>query len=344
MMNPVHIRLLNQQLYAPQFKDPAEVVAWMGAMQAQEYRLIRLAVMMRVKGAEATGTRGAEGETVSRPMYETYRNGGSQAFREAYDSGKIVRLHLLRCTWQLIAAEDHSWMVRLCSPKAIQAMNGWMTSNKIAISEYEASKIREILLETTAGKSVTKEDYIRALDRRGIVMDEHRLSYHIRMSELKGYLCSGLLDEKKATYSLVSEKIGKQEEIGREEALKKLARKYFQSHAPATFEDFVWWSGINSGDCKRAIELLGDEIHSEIFDKRDGREFFLLDSARKRGYKNGRVIFLPSYDEYLIGYKSRDLSLPAGFRERAHSNNGIFYPVIARDGIIIDNWKPFENR
>ena len=30
-MNPIAIRLLNQQLVAPQFSDPAEVVSYMGA-------------------------------------------------------------------------------------------------------------------------------------------------------------------------------------------------------------------------------------------------------------------------------------------------------------------------
>ena len=46
-MNPVAIRLLNQQLVAPQFKTPTEVVSHMGAMQAQEYRMMRWAVEMR---------------------------------------------------------------------------------------------------------------------------------------------------------------------------------------------------------------------------------------------------------------------------------------------------------
>ena len=39
-MNPVAIRLLNQQLIAPQFDTPAEVVRYIGAMQAQEYRMM----------------------------------------------------------------------------------------------------------------------------------------------------------------------------------------------------------------------------------------------------------------------------------------------------------------
>lgn len=40
-MNPIAIRLLNQQLIVPQFNNPTEVVHYMGAMQAQEYRLMR---------------------------------------------------------------------------------------------------------------------------------------------------------------------------------------------------------------------------------------------------------------------------------------------------------------
>ena len=43
-MNPITIRLLSQQLFAPQYSDPAEVVSYMGAMQAQEYRMMRWAV------------------------------------------------------------------------------------------------------------------------------------------------------------------------------------------------------------------------------------------------------------------------------------------------------------
>ena len=46
-MNPVAVRFLNQQLVAPQFSDPAEVVSYMGAIQAQEYRMMRWAVAMR---------------------------------------------------------------------------------------------------------------------------------------------------------------------------------------------------------------------------------------------------------------------------------------------------------
>ena len=242
-MNPVAIRLLNQQLVAPQFNDPAEVVGHLCAIQAQEYRIMRWAVAMRTKKPSAN------------------------AFKEAFDTGKIVRLHLMRGTWQLVSADDYWWMLDLCAPKAIATTVGWMKSNKINIPDNELIKIRDILTRTTSDKgSATKEDFKQALKEKDLTMDDHRLSYHIRMAEFSGTLCSGDLLPLKATYAIAEDKIGrKSKKTDRDEALKRFTRKYFQSRQPATLEDFVWWSGLNVSDCRRGIELLKDFIHKEHF-------------------------------------------------------------------------------
>ena len=317
-MNPVAIRLLNQQLIVPQFKTPTEVVSHMGAMQAQEYRMMRWAVEMRT----------------TKPSHK--------AFKKAYDSGQIIRLHLMRGTWQLVSAEDYWWMIDLCAPKAIAVTKGWMHSNKISIPDEELYRVRDILAQTAADLgSVTKEDFVLALAEKDISMDDHRLSYHIRMAEFSGVLCSGDLLPTKATYALSAEKVGLQPaQIDVEEALECFTRKYFQSHQPATLEDFVWWSGLNISDCRRGIELLEDNIHIERY---KGRDFYLTDNCRSRGFRTGKLLLIPPYDEYLIGYKSRDIVLPPEYRHHAHNNSGIFQPIIARDGIICGNWSPFKD-
>ena len=316
-MNPVAIRLLNQQLIVPQFKTPSEVVSHMGAMQAQEYRMMRWAVEMRTM----------------KPSHK--------AFKEAYDSGRIIRLHLMRGTWQLVSAEDYWWMIDLCSPKAIAATTGWMHSNKISISEEELYRVRDILIQTAADKgSATKEDLVKALAEHNMQMDDHRLSYHIRMAELSGTLCSGDLLPTKATYALSAKKVGpRSAQIDRDEALMRFTCKYFQSHQPATLEDFVWWSGLNVNDCRKGITLLGDIIHKGTW---KGRDFYLTDNCRTRGFRTGKLLLIPPYDEYLIGYKSRDIVLPPEHRHRAHNNSGIFQPIIACDGIVCGNWSPFK--
>ena len=265
-----------------------------------------------------------------------------KAFKEAFDKGKIVRLHLMRGTWQLVSAEDYWPFLQLCAPKAIAIIKGWMSSNKITIPDDELIKVRGIFEQTAANYgSATKEDFAFTLAEKGLQMDDHRLSYHIRMAEMSGILCSGELYPTKTTYSLAEKKVKKPTEIDRDESLMRFTRKYFQSRQPATLEDFVWWSGLTVSDCKRGIELLGDSIHKETW---QGRDFYLTDDCRTRGFRHGKTLLIPPYDEYLIGYKSRDIVLPPEHRHRAHNNSGIFQPIIAHDGIICGNWSPFKDK
>ena len=315
-MNPVSLRLLSQQLIVPQFKDPADVVSWFGAMQGQDYRAMRWAVAMRTKKPSA------------------------RAFEAAFNDGRIIRTHLLRTTWQLVSGEDYPWMLALCRSKALAGLRGWMHSNGIDIPDDEKGRIQELLADAAAGRrAVLKEDFAAALREKGVSMTDQRLSYHLRLAEYDGLLCSGDLHPTKRTLALVAEKIGTQPAIGRDEALALLTRKYFRSHGPATLEDFVWWSGLNISDCRRGMEILQADITSL---KHKGKEYFLLKDARTRGFRSGNVLLLPAFDEYLIGYKSRHVVLHPAHAPNAHNQSGIFYNVLALDGEIVGNWRPSE--
>lgn len=311
-MNPVSARLLNQQLICPQFSTPHEVVSWMGAMQAQEYRMMRWAVEMRTK----------------RPSAKT--------FEKAYNEGQIVRVHLFRTTWQLVAGEDLQWMLDLCRDNALRGMAGWMHSNGVDIPEAEQAQIQQIFHDHLSKSRIAqKADFEAALRDKGITMDEHRLSYHIRLAEYSGLLCSGDLFPMKHSYALAADKLPKAPQITKEEALAKLARTYFRSHGPATVEDFVWWSGLNTGDCRKGMEAIKDELTQERW---KGLSFYLHQDSRTRGFRSGCIHLLPPYDEYLIGYKSRHLAVHPHHMHRAHSGNGIFWPVILQDGEVVGNW------
>lgn len=315
-MDPVALRLLNQQLASPKFQTPDEVVNYMCAVQAQDYRMMRWAVAMRT------------------------RNPSSRAFTRAFDEGRMIRLHLMRGTWQLVSAANYGWLLDLCAPKAIAAIKGWMRSNGISISDEELADVREVIVGTAESKrSATKEDFVQALAERDLFLEDRRLSYHICLAEMTGVICSGDLLPMKSTYALTARKVQPMAPVDREEALVRIARMYFRSRQPATLEDFVWWSGLSVGDCRRAIALLGDYLHSELF---EGREFYLADEGRTRGFRRGKYLLIPPYDEYLISYKSRDVVLAPAYRHKAHNAYGIFHPVIARAGEICGNWAPYK--
>ena len=311
-MNPVSQRLLNQQLICPQFNAPHDVVAWMGAMQGQEYRLMRWAVGMRTKKPSA------------------------RAFEEDYNAGRIVRGHLFRTTWQLVAGEDWSWMLELCRTNALRGLAGWMKSNGVSIPSSEQDAVHQIFSDHLSRHRIAqKADFAAAVADKGLSLDDHRLSYHIRLAEYSGLLCSGDLFPMKHSYALAAGKLPAHSPVPRDEALARLALKYFRSHGPATLEDFVWWSGLGINDCRQGIEAIGTELVRERW---KGLAFFRHRDSRTRGFRNGTVTLLPSHDEYLIGYKSRQVSLHPDHSARAHNSTGNFWPVILLDGEVVGNW------
>ena len=317
-MNPVSARLLAQQLISPQFTSPHDVVEWMGAVQAQDYKMMRWAVEMRCKKPSA------------------------KAFERDFNSGAIVRTHLLRTTWQLVAGEDLGWMLELCRTPALRGLHGWMKSNGISIPEAEQETVRQVFADVLSAKpSAYKEDFAAALAEQGLAMDDHRLSYHIRLAEFSGMLCSGDLRARRSTYALASAKLPAAAPLPREEALALLALKYFRSHGPATLEDFVWWSGLNIGQCRQGMDALGGELVRERWKR---LTFYHHADCRIRGFRSGCVHLLPPYDEYLIGYKSRQVALHPDHRHRAHDQTGTFWPVLLQDGEVVGNWSSAGGR
>lgn len=319
-MTPVRIRLLSQQLLSPQYATAAEVVAYMGAMQAQDYRMMRMAVTMRTRRPEKA------------------------QLQQAFDRGDIIRMHLLRMTWQLVPRAWALPITRLCHDRNMCALRGWTKSFGFAPSE---SLLQQSYGRLTGylqgGHSAPLDTLCAQLTEAGLAATRQQARYLLHYAEIEGILCNGNLTDKDITYALASEKIGAMASPDKDATLAYLARAYFRSHAPATEADFVWWSGLSVTECRRGMQLIEDELTAvelrspHIRGHRD--TYYLHTSTRIRGGANGSTILLPPYDEYLIGYKSRHISLAPEHAHHAHDNKGIFHPVILTNGIVSGSWK-----
>ena len=84
-----NIRLINQQIEQPKFKEAKELVDWMGAMQAQDYAMAKWAIGLRLPNAT------------------------DQVIETAINNGEIIRTHLLRPTWHFVSADNIYWMLAL---------------------------------------------------------------------------------------------------------------------------------------------------------------------------------------------------------------------------------------
>lgn len=309
-----NIRLQNQQLLNSLFRKPKELVSWMGAMQAQNYPMVKWAVGMRLKSATI------------------------QTVEKALRDGEILRTHVMRPTWHLVAAEDIRWMLKLSAQRIKSANDSFAKGWDLEITDELYMKSYNLLEQILAGnKSLTKQEITGHFCRSGILAepDNNRMTRFMARAEQEGIICSGEDKGGKCTYALLEERVPPMPEITKDEALARLARSYFRSHAPAVLQDFIWWSGLPISDARQAIYLIASELTEEQW---QGETWYIHADSRTRGRVSNCLHLLPSYDEYLLGYKDRTDVLPKEHYPKAFTNNGLFFPIILHNGQVIGNW------
>ena len=306
-----NIRLTNHQLARPMFSLPHQVVAWMGAMQAQDFNMAKWAVGVRIPGC-------------TEKMVE-----------EAFNKGDIIRTHVMRPTWHFVVPEDIRWMLQLTAPRIISSMKS--RDAELGVTGEFISKGLQIIEKALRDNNhLTRNDLVEKLQNNGIVVNSSQMYHLMFHAELTGLVCSGALQGKEQTYSLLEERVPEAKPLIRDEALANLAKTYFTGHAPATLQDFVWWSGLSVADARHGLETVKPDFVSEKYDE---QVYWTPAGAENMVAENETVHLLPAFDEYIVAYRNRSAVLPEANYHRAVSSNGVFRPVIMRNGRVIGLWK-----
>ena len=227
-------------------------------------------------------------------------------------------------------------MLKLSAQRIISANDSFAKGYDLDIPNELYTKAHDLLEKILCGKkSLTKQEIAEHFTRSGIVADNHRMTRFMARAEQEGIICSGEDRGSKCTYALLEERVPPMPELTKDESLARLARSYFRSHSPAVLQDFIWWSGLPVSDAKQAVYLIASELITEQWKE---QTWYIHDTCRTRGKLSGHIHLLPSYDEYLLGYKDRTDVLPKEHYPKAFTNNGLFYPVILHEGQVIGNW------
>ena len=195
----------------------------------------------------------------------------------------------------------------------------------------------------SGGIHLTREELIAELNEANIATDQNRASHLFARAELEKIICSGSSRNGKSTYALLSDRVPKTRELVKEEALAKLASRYFASRCPATLQDFTKWSGLSAGDARQALELVTPNFDHETIDRHTywiARDVTILPSNQPS------TLLLPPYDEFLIGYSDRRASISAEFENHLKeiSDRGVFRPVILVNGQVVGIWNRTINK
>lgn len=304
-------RLHRQRIASGKFDSPAEVVAWLGAVQAQDYLASLWAIGLRMREATAA--------TVEQAIAER----------------RIVRTWPMRGTLHFVAAEDVRWMSALLTPRVI-AGSAARLRRDFGLDEAALARCRRMVTDLLQGGKVqTRSALYAALDTAGVDTAKQRGQNIIGRLAQEGLLCLGPRVEKQPTFVLLDEWVPASRSLTRDKSLAELARRYFGSHGPATLHDFAWWSGLTIRDAQLGIELAGADLQSEtLVDKVhwQAADAVNVDDASD-------LHLLPAFDEYLVAYKDRSAAVDVQFNRRVIGINGLFNPCIVVDGRIVGTWK-----
>ncbi|MEY4876967.1 MAG: hypothetical protein RL708_2116 [Bacteroidota bacterium] len=344
-MHIPHHRLHTQQIAQQQFQQPNELLNWMGAMQAQDYEMSKWAVALRLqpqansKFNQPSPIGEGKGEVKQQNEFGISEN----KIETALNNGELIRTHILRPTWHIVAPENLRWMLDLSAPQLSRTLNSY--SKSVGMDAKTLLQSEKIILKLLAQKNhCTRDEIMALLQSEKINTDNYRSAHIMFHAELNGLVCNGIRKGKENTYALLDERIPASKKINRDEALAKLATIYFQSHSPATLKDFSWWSGLNQTDAKKAIDFISKNLEKIEVDE---QTYFVSVNEKniplapfKGGITaNAEIHLLPAFDEYIISYNHRFDVIDKIHSSKAFTNNGIFKPMIVQDGKIIGIWK-----
>ena len=303
-MNIISKRMESQGVVGRRFADPAALVGWMGCVQAQDFAMAKWGVGLRVN--------------VSEDLVD-----------DDFNSGRILRTHVLRPTWHFVLPADIGWLLRLSAPR----IRGFCAPyhRQLAIDAAVLRKSRKIMSAALQdGAFLTRAEIAALLKRSKIDTDDIRMNFLMMDAELEGLICSGPRRGKQFTYALLASRVPRSVDLSGDAALGELARRYFLSRGPATVNDLAWWGGMTVGQAKRGLEVVKGELGSFVV---DGVEYWFRGDLES---KMPAALLLPAYDELTVAYKDRSAILPAEFEKASFSG---LKPAIVVNGRIVGIWR-----
>lgn len=307
-----HARLASQGIANPDFEQPGDVVAWLGALQAQDYTGSLWTIGLRM----ATAT--------------------ESLIEQAVADRTIVRTWPMRGTLHFVAAQDVRWLLALLTPRRItQAAR---RHAQLALVETTFARSKEVFVKALqGGKQCTRDELYQALEQAGISTSGQR-GYHLLVrSAQDGLICFGVPRAKEQTFALLDEWLPPTKTLAREEALAELTRRYFTSHGPATLQDLMRWAGITTADAKLGLAAAQPDLTKVTA---AGHDYWLAHSQPPAANAGAASYLLPGFDEYLLGYADRSAMLDPTYAQRiCPGGNGVFRPTVVIDGRVVGTWQ-----
>jgi hypothetical protein len=308
----IHSRIFNQQLAKSTFSSVGEIVKWLGAVQAQDY----------LGSLWSIGQRLEESSELQ--------------IEKAIHDREIIRTWPMRGTLHFVSPDDARWMLALLAPRVMKRAK--TRYEQLGLDTKTFAKSRKVF-ERVLGhdRALTRTDLYDALSKAKVNIEGERGIHLINHAAQEGLICLGPRSGKQHTFVLLDEWVPKSRNLGKDEAVAELTRRYFTSHGPATAQDFSWWSGLTLSEVEKGLA----ENKNMLVNEKIGKiEYWFAPQTASGKLKSPHCCLLSWFDEYIISYKDRSAAFdPDTEKFIEKPKNGLYTPIIVINGKIAGTWK-----
>jgi hypothetical protein len=242
----------------------------------------------------------------------------------------------MRGTLHFVAPEDVHWLLALLTPRIIT--RAARRHQQLELDEATFARSEALFSEALQEyQCLTRKEMMAVLEQGGISTKGQRGYHLLWRAGQRGLICFGPRQGKQETFVLLEAWLPAGKSLSREESLAELAQRYFAGHGPATIHDFMWWSGLPAAEARAGLEMVKGQLVGEEF---EGQTYWFSPSSSVPDATSPTTHLLPSFDEYLLGYKDRRAVLdPADAQKVVPGANGIFKPIIVSDDRVVGIWQ-----
>ncbi|MGH3430837.1 MAG: winged helix DNA-binding domain-containing protein [Mycobacteriales bacterium] len=299
-----------------------KVVARIGALQAQHWPAIPIALWSRVRGFSPA------------------------ALYAALDNGELITGQLIRGTLHLVTATEYPAYAAMAAESGAdswQRSKAPPTEDMAAVRERLAAYAEQPrssadlseFAETTV--AVELETNPRLISPEELeIQRSHSWRAFFRWSRLRRVPESGNWGAAKPTaYAAAPRPAAWSEAI-----LLELVNRYLRAFGPASAADVAYWLGAKTPQVREALADHGDAF-AHFTDSHDRPLFDLPDAPRPPADTSAPARLLPSFDSALLAYspEHRTRILPEPFRDAVYQRRNLrILPTFLLDGLVAGTW------
>jgi hypothetical protein len=303
-------RVAAQLLHRPRRSGPAALVRHLTGVQSQVLSAAALALRARAEGCTA-----------------------ERVHRARTRDRSIVLAWAMRGTLHLVTAADHGWLVPLTTEPRLANAHRRLRQEGVSPADAERG-VRLIGTELRRNGPMPRRELAERLERAGIRTKGQAMAHLAWLACALGVACHGPDRDGETTFVRTDDWLERAKTERPADPLAELAVRYLRAHSPATPADLAAWSGLRSGDAKRAWRA----IERRLVEHDTARGTMWSLRGIRVDEPEDVVRLLPSFDEFLLGWTQRDLIASAAEWRRINRGGGWLHPVVLHDGRAIGTW------